>query len=210
MFDGFEELVCRIRSLKRARSIVAIAGPPGGGKSTLSENLVEAINKMQDGSAAIVPMDGFHYDNSVLSARGLMSRKGSPPTFDTAGFSFLLDRLRKNEEDEVAVPVFDRALNLSRAGARVVTKSVQIVITEGNYLLLDSQPWVNLRPLFDLTVMVREDSALLEKRLVNRWLSYGFDIATARGKVFDNDLPNVDLVLSSSGPCQVVVKSIEA
>ncbi len=209
-FERFDDLVRRLRALTGDRSIIAVAGPPGGGKSTLSHQLADALNAAAPGSAAVVPMDGFHYDDAVLEERGLRARKGSPPTFDVAGFGVLLRRLRKNNEAEVAVPVFDRSLELSRASARIVPRSVRIVIVEGNYLLLKFRPWSTLAKSFDLTIMVTADQRSLEERLVQRWLSYGFDIASARHKVMGNDLPNLELVLSQSRKADLTMRSIEA
>jgi pantothenate kinase len=110
----------------------------------------------------------------------------------------MLLRLRGRDEAEVAVPVFDRRLEISRAGARIVAAEVRILLIEGNYLLLNQEPWRQLAPLFDLTVMLRESRSSLENRLIQRWLGYGFSEAEARAKVLGNDLPNVDLVLEGS------------
>ena len=112
------ELAARITAAAAGgprRYIVAIAGPPGAGKSTLATDLAERIGE----GARVVPMDGFHLDDAVLNARGLRHRKGAPETFDAAGFLHLLQRLRA--EEEVAIPIFDRTLELSRAAADVVT-----------------------------------------------------------------------------------------
>jgi len=199
---GFDALVARIRALEGSRVIVAVAGPPGAGKSTLAEALAASA-----GDAEVIPMDGFHYDDAVLNARGLRSRKGSPPTFDALGLRHLLMRLRANDEPEVAIPVFDRELEISRAGARIVPGSTRILIVEGNYLLLRQAPWDALAPFFDLTVMLREPRDVIERRLMERWFSYGFDEAKARAKVEGNDMPNADLVLTQSRVADVELSS---
>jgi pantothenate kinase len=115
----------------------------------------------------------------------------------------LLKRLKSNDESEVAIPVFDRSLEVSRAGARIISADVTFLIVEGNYLLLRDEPWDKLADLFDLTVMVEEPRAILESRLMSRWISYGFDQAAARGKVHNNDLPNVDFVTSESNKADI-------
>jgi pantothenate kinase len=197
-FAGHAPLLERIAASGPGRLMVAIAGPPGAGKSTFAQALVEGLNAGAAESAAVIPMDGFHYDDGLLEARGLRSRKGSPATFDVGGLRHILLRLRGRDEAEVAVPVFDRRFEISRAGARIVAAEVRILVIEGNYLLLNQEPWRQLAPLFDLTVMMRESRSSLENRLIQRWLSYGFGEAEARAKVLGNDLPNVDLVLAGS------------
>ena len=197
MSEAVDLVLSRLRGAA-ARTIVAVAGPPGGGKSTFAAAIALALNAVQAGSAAIVPMDGFHYDDAVLRARGALARKGAPHTFDVGGLLSLLRRLRAADEPDVAVPVFDRKLEISRAAASLVPSSTKILIVEGNYLLLDAPEWARLRPLFDLTVMLREDRRVLEQRLIARWLSYGFDAEAARAKAEQNDLPNAGLILDRS------------
>lgn len=180
------------------RCIVAIAGPPGSGKSTLSEALVERLNAVESQHAAILPMDGYHYDNLVLIQRGLRPRKGAPETFDAAGFAHMLDRLSKNLEPEIAVPVFDRNLEIARAGARLIPQSVRYLIVEGNYLLLDQSPWDRL--VFDISIMLTVSRETLRLRLMDRWRGYDFSEAEAVAKVDENDMINVDLVISRIRP----------
>jgi pantothenate kinase len=197
-FTGHAPLLERIAASGPNRLMVAIAGPPGAGKSSFAQALVEALNADGSESAAVVAMDGFHYDDGLLEARGLRSRKGSPATFDVGGFRHLLLRLRARDEAEVAVPVFDRRLEIARAGARIVAARSRVLIIEGNYLLLNQEPWRQLAPLFDLTVMLRLSRSGLENRLIQRWLCHGFSEAEARAKVLGNDLPNIDVVLEDS------------
>jgi pantothenate kinase len=188
------------------RFLVAIAGPPGAGKSTLAERLRDALNQGEDAPSAIVPMDGFHLDNALLDARGLRSRKGAPPTFDCAGFETLLARLKVTDED-VVIPVFDRTLDLARAGASVVSARHQILIVEGNYLLLDQAPWQRLRPLFDLTVFLDVPFEELERRLIQRWLDHDHTPDEARHRALSNDIPNARLVVSKSAAADYVIRT---
>jgi pantothenate kinase len=207
-FAGFDALVTRIAALPGNRVMVAVSGPPGAGKSTLSEALCTALNASDFGSASVIPMDGFHLDDVVLDTRGLRARKGAPQTFDVAGFRHLLARLQHGEEDEVAIPVFDRNIEISRAGASIVRSDTRILLVEGNYLLLKDAPWNGLAAFFDLAIMIREPRALLEARLLDRWHGYGFSAAAAAAKVADNDMPNVDLVLQNSIPADVETNEI--
>ena len=131
-----EALLARLAAPAAARRILAIAGAPGSGKSTLAETLATRLNALQPGRAALCPMDGFHYDDAVLDARGRRPWKGAPDTFDVGGLRAILSRLRARDEAEVAVPVFDRRLEIARAGAAIIPQAADTIICEGNYLLL--------------------------------------------------------------------------
>jgi pantothenate kinase len=183
-----------------ARLLAAIAGPPGSGKSTFAEILRDALNTSTPGLAEVLPMDGYHYDDLLLNARGWRDRKGAPHTFDVGGLRAMLVRLKANEEDEIAVPVFDRAIEIARAGARMIPRSVPIVLVEGNYLLLDRPPWTDLAPLFDQTVMLDAPFEVLRDRLLARWAGFGLTGEALAAKMDGNDLPNVALVQNHSRP----------
>ena len=177
------------------RNFVAVAGPPGSGKSTLAAALCEKLNS-QGQHAGLLGMDGFHLDNEILEARGLRSRKGAPETFDLAGFSAMLERLQNYEE--VIIPRFDRALDASIGSAVVIDKSVEIIVVEGNYLLLDLPGWRELQSHWAFSVFLNVDSETLRKRLAARWSEYGFDTEAAHKKIEENDMPNARLVLRES------------
>lgn len=189
-----------------ARLLVALVGAPGSGKSTLSDALRAELVERHGLSAEIVPMDGFHYDNAILDARGWRARKGAPHTFDADGLAATLVRLRQLPPSDIAVPVFDRKRDVSLASARIISKSVEVLLVEGNYLLLDQTPWSNLAALFDVTIKIDCPRAVLEQRLMARWLDLDMTEAEARLKVASNDLPNADLVLSSSGPADLTYR----
>lgn len=180
------------------RLLVAVSGPPATGKSTFSEMLLEALTRTdgQATTACVVPMDGFHLDNSQLDRLGLRSRKGAPSTFDFDGFHSLLERIRATRRP-VYYPVFDRVRDLAVAGAGVVLPETEIVVVEGNYLMLDEDPWAALAPLFDLEIFLDTPPPLLEKRLIQRWLDHGHDSEAARNRAQSNDIPNAERVLGS-------------
>lgn len=199
--DGPAALAAAIgaRAGGRGRFITAIAGPPGAGKSTLAAGVVAALGP----GARVVPMDGFHYDNAVLARRGLLPRKGAPETFDLDGFAVLLRRLRAG--GTAAIPVFDRAADLSRAAADVVAAEDRLLVVEGNYLLLDEPGWRDLAPLFDLTVAIAVPEAELERRLIRRWRDHGLDAAAAAARTQANDLPNAQRVVAGSRAADLVL-----
>lgn len=192
------------RHIQGQRMLVAIAGAPGSGKSTLASNLVSALQLQTSGIAALVPMDGFHYDNSVLAARGLLARKGAPETFDAAGFVALLSRIAMGTED-VAIPVFERSTDLSRAGAVIVHAATRIIIVEGNYLLLDADPW--RRAKYDLAVFIDVPAKTLQDRLLARWLHCGFSPEAALARASANDMSNAAQVIAGSRAADLVLKN---
>ncbi|MDH3301473.1 MAG: nucleoside/nucleotide kinase family protein [Acidimicrobiia bacterium] len=186
------------------RQVIAVAGPPGAGKSTVAESLVEVLNTRSPGTAAVFPMDGYHYDDLVLEQRGWRSRKGAPYTFDVSGFGHMLARLRRNDEDEVAVPVFDRTIEIARAGARIIRRSVSRIVVEGNYLLLETPPWIDLADQFDTTVYIDVPEVELRRRLLERWSDLSGE--ALEEKLEGNDMPNVRLVQSHSRPADFVLR----
>ncbi len=189
------------RAGKARRFVVAIAGPPGAGKSTLSSALHGVL---PEGAVEVVPMDGFHYDDAVLERRGLRSRKGAPETFDFAGFEVLLKRIRAGEPD-IAIPVFDRSVELSRAAAAVIGADVRFILVEGNYLLLDEEPWSRLAPLFDFSIFLDVPRGELERRLRQRWHEHGRSEADALAWIASNDMPNIERVLARRRPADLIL-----
>lgn len=180
------------------RIIVAIAGAPGSGKSTLADRLAAMIDARMPGAAAVLPMDGYHYDDRLLDELGRRARKGAADTFDVAGFRHMLARLRDNHEEAIAVPVFDRDIEIARAGAQAIPRSARLIMIEGNYLLFGEPPWDRLRGRFDLSVRIDVSEAVLRERLMARWLGYGLSGEALREKIEANDLPNARTVLTKS------------
>lgn len=169
------------------RRLVALAGPPASGKSTLATKLVEALNGV-GAKAQVVPMDGFHLDNTVLRQRGLLARKGAPETFDAAGFVHLVQRLKLDEE--VFFPIFDRTRDIAIAGAAVIDATCDFAVVEGNYLLFDEPPWNTLAPLWDTAIRLAPPIPVLRDRLLARWISHGLSESEALKRADGNDLEN--------------------
>nr|WP_268821714.1 (d)CMP kinase [Octadecabacter dasysiphoniae] len=184
------------------RVLVAIAGPPASGKTTLATELARRLNA-QKCETSVVPQDGFHLDNQVLEARGDLARKGAPHTFDGAGFVHLMRRLK--ERVDVAIPEFDRTRDIAIAGAKVVPASAEVVIVEGNYLLFDDAPWFNLAPMWTLSVRLDVPIAELRARLIQRWLGHGFSRTAATRRATTNDVPNAQSVLDKALPATITL-----
>ncbi|WP_137136388.1 nucleoside/nucleotide kinase family protein [Rhizobium sp. FKY42] len=187
-----------LSSYSGPRLLAGMAGAPGSGKSSLADAVVEEINHKQPGLAAVFPMDGFHYDDAVLRDMGRLANKGAIDTFDAHGLRHMLQRLKANEDDAVAVPVFDRSIEIARAGGRLIRRETGIIVCEGNYLLMRNEPWDRLHPIFDLTVLVEVPVEELRRRLRERWFFYGLDEEGIRRKLDDNDIPNGMAIMDGS------------
>lgn len=162
--------------------------------SVSCENRAEAI---------VLPMDGFHLDNAILDKAGFRGRKGAPHTFDVEGFASLLSRV-KQAIAPIYAPMFDRESDLSRNCAIKIDRQHQVVLVEGNYLLLDQPGWRELSAFFDLRIGIEVDMAVIEKRLIDRWLYYGFSRELAIEKAKQNDLPNAQVVNTQSQAPDIV------
>jgi pantothenate kinase len=189
------------------RKVIGIVGPPGSGKSTLAEALVDRLNQQEDGLAALVPMDGFHMDNAQLDQLGLRSVKGAPHTFDADVFVATLRSLRP-VGSAGAVPLFDRSQDQTVPAGRTVADSVGILVVEGNYLLLASQPWQQVASLLDATVALRPSLGTLEQRLMKRWRAHGLSPQMAYGKTHGNDLNNAKRVLNESADATLTLHQL--
>ena len=203
--DVAGDIIARAGDAKRI--LVAIAGPPGAGKSTLADNVVKAL-KAKGESAEVLPMDGFHMDNAVLIEKGLLKRKGVPESFDVRAFLDIVRAVRAADQ-EVLVPVFDRSRELAIASARVVSPDHRFIVIEGNYLLLSLGKWAELEGMFDYSIMLAPPTEVLEQRLWERWKGYDLDDEAARAKVHGNDLPNGRLILENRRPADVTIDIVQ-
>lgn len=184
------ELAAHVDTLlsRGQRVLLGLAGPPGAGKSTLAE----ALAAHAGAQATVVPMDGFHLAQVELARLGRTGRKGAPDTFDAAGYLALLARLRAQRPGDAAVyaPAFRRDLEEPVAGAIAVEAAVRLVITEGNYLLLDEAPWAGIAALLDQVWYLDPPPALRLERLLLRHLRFGRSDAEARAWIAATDEPN--------------------
>jgi pantothenate kinase len=194
-----------------SRAILGVAGGPGAGKSTLVELLVEQIRAvMGDDWVAHVPMDGFHLADAQLDRIGARGRKGAPDTFDAAGYANLLERLKREIDDPVYVPGFDRTLEQPLAAALVVLPSARLVVTEGNYLLLDDPHWERAHHAMDAVWFVASEETIRVERLVARHVQFGKTPRAARAWVTTTDQLNSDLVAGTIGRADRVIVNCSA
>ena len=191
--DRVAAIVARLPERAGARRLVALAGPPATGKSTIAEVLRKAL-AAKGAKAVVVPMDGYHLDNRILSERGLLARKGAPETFDAQGFIAMIRRLKIGEE--AFVPVFDRSRDIAIAGAGLVPASADTIIVEGNYLMFDEAPWRDLAPLWDVALFLDASETVLRERLVQRWRDHGLTEQAGLARAEENDLPNARVILA--------------
>jgi pantothenate kinase len=199
------ELVARASVLTDRRRILGITGAPGAGKSTLAAQLVAALPA---GAAVLVPMDGFHLADVQLAALGLRSIKGAPETFDSAGYVALLRRLAEPTASGVVyAPEFRREIEEPIAGAIAVSASVPLVVTEGNYLLLDSAPWAEVRGLLDEAWFMSVDPDVRLSRLIARHESFGRSSVDARDRAAGSDQRNAELIEATRARADLVIEA---
>jgi len=198
------ELLGRARALaaQGGRRILGITGAPGAGKSTLAHAVVEALGE----DARLVGMDGFHLAEAELHRLGRHDRKGAPDTFDALGYVALLRRLRAADERVVYAPVFDRSLEEPIACAAPVPRDVPLVVTEGNYLLVEDGDWVAVRPLLDECWYVEPPEDARVARLIARHESYGRSPEEARHRSLGSDERNAEVVRATRARADVVVR----
>lgn len=206
--SGQQRLLARAEALLTSpgRSILGIVGAPGAGKSTISEWLLEHLLTRYPRQVALVPMDGYHLAQSVLESRGLEHRKGAPDTFDGIGYVAMLNLIRTQTNDEIYAPVFRREVNDAIAGAVAIPPETRLVITEGNYLLLEQSPWSNVAGLLEETWFVELDQEERLRRLTARHLLFDNDAAIAEWRATGNDEQNAQLVAEGIQRCSIVIE----
>jgi pantothenate kinase len=172
------------------RRILGIAGPPGAGKSTLAVYLAEHVGPR----AMVVPMDGYHLADVELRRLGRAEYKGAPDTFDAGGFVALLRRLREPSGEIVYAPGFERVIEQPIAGSIPVFPEINLVITEGNYLLHDEGLWRGIRPQLDECWWIDLDGGPRRERLIERHMQFGKNRPAARRWVEGSDEANARTV----------------
>lgn len=205
-----EALADRIERAARLhpRYLLGLAGSPGGGKTTLAAALVAKLNARHDGIAASLPMDGFHLANATLDRLSLRGRKGAIETFDGWGFVALLDRVRRETDHTVYAPTFPRRVDEGVAGAIAIEPTARIVIVEGNYLLIDREPWYRVRGLLDEAWFCSTPAAERESRLIDRHTRHGRTPEAAAAWARDVDGGTAALIEASRARADLLVSGI--
>ncbi|MFG1684016.1 nucleoside/nucleotide kinase family protein [Nonomuraea sp. NPDC049269] len=203
------DLAARARSLVRDghRAVLGITGSPGAGKSTLAEHLIRLLRQDQPALdwVAHVPMDGFHLADVELDRLGRRDRKGAPDTFDAAGYAALLRRLRADEDDVIYAPAFERDLEQPIAGSIPIPRTARLIVTEGNYLLLDQGDWARVRPQLDEVWYCDLDETERVRRLVARHEQFGKEHDAAVAWVMGTDQRNAILVSGTRPGADLVI-----
>jgi len=183
------------------RTLLGITGPPGAGKSTLARAIVGEVGD----KARLIEMDGFHLAQSRLAELGRLERKGAIDTYDGNGFLALIQRMRNSAAETIYAPQFRREFEESIAGAIAVEPRVRLVVVEGNYLLVETGPWGELRGLFDEVWFCESEENARLLRLIDRHRSYGKTEAEARHWALGPDQRNADVVASTRSRADVII-----
>jgi pantothenate kinase len=202
----FASLVARAAELAAGpgRAVLGVTGSPGAGKSTLVEVL---LRELPAESVAHVPMDGFHLADVALRRLGRLQAKGAPDTFDAGGYVALLRRLRADTEDVIYAPAFERDLEQPLAGAIAVPRAARLVLTEGNYLLVDDDRWTPVRRELVEVWFCDPDPEVRMAQLIARHVAFGKGPEQARAWVQAVDEGNADLVESTRTRADLIVPS---
>jgi pantothenate kinase len=191
----------RIVDVVSGRWLVAVAGVPGAGKSTVAGAVAARVP-----GAVVVPMDGYHLPRAVLTADGL-ARRGAPDTFDPALLRADLMKLR--EVGSGVFPAFDHAVQDPQPGGVVVPPGTPLVIVEGLYLLL--RAW-RLADLFDFSVFLDCDLGTALARVAARHLACGLAAtpSEAEHRAETNDRRNALTILDDGCPgrADIVIPSV--
>ena len=204
----FTDLADRACGLVRdgRRAVLGIAGAPAAGKTTLAEELVaEVAARIAPDWVAHVPMDGFHLADVELDRLGLRAVKGAPDTFDALGYAALLRRLHSDRDEMIYAPGFERIIEQPIAGAIGVPRSARLIVSEGNYLLVDDERWAPVRALLTEVWYADLDRDERLRRLIDRHRRFGKDEAAAVAWATGTDERNAELIRATRHRADLLV-----
>nr|WP_246473016.1 hypothetical protein [Pelagibacterium limicola] len=188
----------------RHRAVIGLVGGPGSGKSTITARLIDTLNASGIPTAAI-PMDGFHMRHAKLEALGLTAQKGAPQTFEAQAFAEFLTHA-KTATQAISGPIYTRDIEDVTDNGYTIAPETQVLIVEGNYLLLDTPPWHHVRPLLDMAVYLDIPRETVRARLLTRHAEHGlFSPDHIVRHVEQVDLPNYDLVSDTGRHADLVI-----
>ena len=209
IFLPFLKKTAELKKEKGRRVLVMVAAPPGAGKTTLLSFLSRMSMETEGVSPVrVVGMDGFHRRQAYLLSHctvrngkriPLVEVKGAPETFDLEKLTEAVKKVASGEK--CLWPAYDRMLHDPVENA--VTVDGDIVLLEGNYLLLDEEGWRDLKSFADYTVSIRAGEDLLRARLIDRRMKTGVDRAHATRFVDFSDMPNARLCLQKTLPADL-------
>jgi pantothenate kinase len=205
VINTVEDALKRIRDLQAKgseRIIIGVVGKPGAGKSTLTSYL---LDNLASDKAVLVPMDGYHLSNKLLAEHGSSDRKGAFDTFDATGFSELIKRIKFDLESDIYFPIFHREIEESIVAEGVVLKATKLVITEGNYLLLDKHGWQDVSSFLTESWYIEIDDNLRWERLMARSIKYGRTPEVAHTWTHGSDEVNAKVVESTKSKADVIL-----
>jgi pantothenate kinase len=204
VLDSFDAAVARARALVAdgQRRILGIAGEPGCGKSTLAMNLLQELGDVAVG----LPMDSYHLSNEQLILLERRNRKGATDTFDVHGYIEILRRVRSQDVDVIYAPRFHREIEESIAAEIAVHEATPLIISEGNYLLVNDDPWSGVRGQMDEIWYIDIDQGVRHERLIARHLSHGQDMEESKKWTFGSDERNAEVIRATQSRADCIVR----
>jgi pantothenate kinase len=229
METAYANLVTRAHNLhskrqklhgSQSRTLIALAGPPGSGKTTIAAEVVRRLNSQSSSPYAVVlPMDGFHLSRSTLSqmpnSEEAFERRGAAWTFDAEGVVSLVDKLdstRNDREITISAPAFDHAEKDPVEDAILIKPDVSLIILEGNWILYDQKPWKRISQIVDDTWFVDVDPELAVDRVAKRHIISGIEDTweKAESRARGNDLANGEEVRRNLVEPGITIWSVDA
>ncbi|MFO8068928.1 MAG: nucleoside/nucleotide kinase family protein [Alkalibacterium sp.] len=212
IFKPLLEKLVKLRKEKDERIIVYLAAPPGAGKTSLSLFL-EDLYKEQGYPYTFqsVAMDGFHHYNDYLNQHTvvrngredpLIKYKGIPESFDLSALKEKIKALTQYRQ--VNWPTYDRASH--DVSQETIPVDADIVLIEGNYLLLEKVGWNELTEYCDYNIFIQTNLSDIEDRLINRKQLGGATQTEAVNHYEQTDKVNAELVLSYSAKADMTLE----